>query len=282
MAFFLRTEEMFDLPFDCNTNDENDRGKKQKRITRWFSWFAFFVVGLAFKIAFRYRIKNKENVTNFKGRRGCIIIANHESYLDAAFMFLSLRPTCCPRIVARENLFKGKSFLQRQILSRAGAFPVSRNSADRTSLKRAVKMLKRNEMVFIMPEGTRRGKGTAELAIHSGFSFIAKMAGDAPIIPCAFRNVGKIKEKGKMIRFPKVEIEFGDPILLSDFNELEKRDIMPACSWYAMREVFALRDKVDSDKVDMNSLFPKDTDYSEVLSKIKVQHHTTSELAYAN
>ena len=282
MSFFLRTEEMFDLPFDCKPAEQNEAGTKHKRITRWFSWFAFIVVGLAFKIAFRYKIINKEKVTDFKGKRGCIIIANHESYLDAAFMFLSLRPKCCPRIIARESLFRGKSFLQRQILSRAGAFPVSRDSADRTSLKRAVKMLKRGEMVYIMPEGTRRGKGSAELSLHSGFSFIAKMAGDSPIIPCAFRNVGKIKEKNKFIRFPKVEIEFGDPLFVSDFNEAEKKDRLPACSWYAMREVFALRDKIDREKVDMKSLFPKDDDYSKILSEIEIPHHNAKELAYAN
>jgi 1-acyl-sn-glycerol-3-phosphate acyltransferase len=108
------------------------------------------------------------------------------------------------------------------------------------------------------------------------------MAKDAPIIPCAFRNVGKIKQKGKMIRFPKVEVEFGDPILLSDFDCLEKRDRLPACSWYCMREVFAMRDKIKSDEVDMASLFPDDEDYSELLESIKIKKHTTDELLNAN
>ena len=279
---FLRTEEMFDLPLDGEFNVDKQGKVIHRRITHWFSWFAYVIVGFAFKIAFRYSIKNKSKVTNFKDKRGCIIIANHESYLDAAFMFLALRPKCHPRIIAREDLFNGKTAFTRQILTRAGAFPVSRDSADRTSLKRAVKMLKRKEMVFIMPEGTRRGKGTKDIAIHSGFSFIAKMAGDAPIIPCAFRNVGRIKQKGKMMRFPKVEIEFGDPILLSDFDALEKKQRLEACSWYCMREVFAMRDKIDNKDVDMLSLFPDDTDYSKELSAIKLPHHTTEELAYAN
>ena len=259
---------MFDLPLDGEYNTDKQGNPIKKRITHWFSWVAYIIVAFAFKIAFRYSIKGKEKVTNFKDESGCIIVGNHESYLDAAFMFLALRPKCCPRIVARENLFNGKNAFTRQILARAGAFPVSRDSADRTSLKRAVKMLKRKEMVFIMPEGTRRGKGTADLSLHSGFAFIAKMAGDVPIVPCAFRNVGKIKQKGKLPRFPKVTIEFGDPIYLSGFASFEKKDRLQACSWFCMREVFALRDKIPAERVDMHALFPNDNDFSDAMGTV--------------
>lgn len=275
----LRTEEMFDLPFDGEFNVDKEGIPIKRRITHWFSWLAFFVLGFVAKVAFRYKVINKRIVTDFKDKRGCIIIANHESYLDAVFAFLGPRPKCCPRIVARETLFEGKPWIARQIIARAGAFPISRETSDRKSLKRAVKMLQRKEMVTIMPEGTRRGRGTADLSLHSGFAFIAKMAGDAPIIPCAFRNVGKIKKKGERLHFPKVEIEYGEPILLSDFDCFEKKDRLAICSWWAMREVFALRDAIKPEQVDMKALFPNDIDYSDVEEVKNLHiHHTTEEL----
>ena len=262
MSLFLSTEEMFDLPLNGKPDTDKQGNVIKKRVTHWFGNLAFVIVGLAMKIAFRYKVINKSAIRSFKRKSGCIVIGNHESYLDAAFMFLSPRPSQWIRLMARENLFENNRLLG-QIFARAGAFPVARDSADRTTLKRAVKMLKRGEVVGIMPEGTRRGKGTAELALHSGFTLIAKMAGDAPIVPCALRNVGKIKRKGERLRFPKVEVEYAEPLYLSDFDDFEKKERLEACAWYAMREVFAIRDKVSPNDVDMKTLFPESFDYSE-------------------
>lgn len=262
MSIFLTVDEMFDLPLDGKFNVDKNGNVDKRRITHWFGNFAYVVVGLAMKVAFRYSVINKHAIRQFKRKRGCIVVANHESYLDAAFMFLAPRPVQAVRMMAKESLFDKGNGLLAQIFARAGAFPVARDSADRTTLKRAVKMIKRGEIVGIMPEGTRRGKGTTELALHSGFALIAKMANDAPIIPCALRNVGEIKRKGRRVHFPKVEVEFGEPLYLSDFEDFEKKERLEACSWYAMREVFAIRDKVSPNFVDMKALFPKSNDYS--------------------
>ena len=270
---------MFDLPLDGEFNTDKEGNVIKRRITKWFSWLAFIICGFVCKIAFRYKIINKHYVTDLKDKTGCVIVGNHESYLDAVFMFLSTRPKRCPRIVARENLFVGKSAIVRHILARAGAFPISRDSADRTALKRAAKMLKRKEVVCIMPEGTRRGRGTADLSLHSGFVFIAKMGGDVPIVPCAFRNVGDIKRKGERLRFPKVELEFGEPVYFSDFKQFDKKDRMEICSWYVMRQVFAIKNKCKPQDVDMKALFPNDTDYSDVPEVANFEvHHTTQEI----
>ena len=68
------------------------------------------------------------------------------------------------RFLGRENLFGNAHGLVGQVLSRVGAFPIKRDAADRTAIKRATRMLKSNEIVGIMPEGTRRGKAIARLS----------------------------------------------------------------------------------------------------------------------
>lgn len=279
---FLTCEEMFDLPLNGKFDETRDGEVIHKRITHWFANLAWVIVGLAFKIAFRYRVVGKENLHAFHGKKGCIVIGNHTSYLDAAFMYICPRPKEYVRIMARENLYQRKPNIVGQIFARVGSFPVSRDSADRTSLKRAVKMIKRGEYVGIMPEGTRRGKGTAELSLHSGFALIARMADDAPIIPCALINVGDIKRKGQPLKFKKVTVIYGDPILLSDFDDFEKKERLQACAWYGMRQVFALKDGVDPKDVDMVSLFPEEPDLTQYFEEHPRVKHVAEELANAS
>ena len=164
-----------------------------------------------------------------------------------------------------------------QILSRVGAFPVKRDAADRTAIKRATRMLKNNEVVGILPEGTRRGKSDRKPEIHSGAAFIAKM-GHAPILPMTVRNAEHVKQKGKFFRFPKITIEYGDPLLVSDFDFLPKEDRLDGCTWYAMRECFALSLRVPRDQVDMVALFPDGRDFTQVFAEHPVPAHTTAEL----
>ena len=255
-----KTGKYFDLPLGVESYKNKD-GSKTNRFSRFFANFAFCVVSVFCKICWRYKVCNKEILSRIGKEGGAIIIANHTSYLDAAFFYLAPRPKHFVRILARDNLFDG---IGGRILALCGAVPISRNSADRSALKRAVKMIKNGEFVGIMPEGTRRGKGSGEIKIHSGFCLIAKMAGDAPIIPMSIEGADKIKQKGRFPKFNKVTLKLGEPIQLSDFDKFEKSQRMDICAWYAMREVFALRDGVNSGEVDMKALFPDDEDYRDL------------------
>ncbi len=259
MSIFLKTEEAFDRPLGVDCYESSD-GAKTKRISRWFANVVFAILFIVAKICWRFKIVGKENIEKCQGKSGAIIITNHESYLDAVFFYLAPRPKQFVRIIARDNIFGG---IGGNIIARCGAFPIARDSADRVALKRAVKMLKSGELVGIMPEGTRRNKGTAEMKLHSGFCLMAKMAGDVPIIPMAISGAGTIKVKGKLPSFHKVRVTFGEPLYLSDFSNFEKSRRMDACAWYSMRRVFSLRDGVSESSIDMKSLFPNNEDFSD-------------------
>lgn len=128
-----------------------------------------------------------------------------------------------------------------------------------------------------MPEGTRRGKSDTEPELHAGAAFIARM-GHAPILPMTVRNAEKIKEKGRFFRFPKVTIEYGSPLLLGDFDFLPKDERLEGCTWYAMREVFALSLRIPAAEVRMDELFPHARDYAAVFAEHPVPTHTTEEI----
>lgn len=269
MSLFLSQEKMWDMPLGGTSTE--------KQIPHWFGNIAFVIVAAIFKLLFRYRVDNRESLRALNKKSGVVVICNHTSYLDVAFIYLSARLKQWIRLMGRESLFVLAHGLVGQIFSRVGAFPVKRDTSDRVSLKRAIRDLKNNEAVCILPEGTRRGKGSLTPSLHAGCAFVAKM-GHSPILPMTVRNAENIKKKGQRIRFPKVTIEFGDPILVSDFNFLEKEDRLDGCAWYAMREVFAMSQRIPADQVDMKALFPEAKDFSEVFIEHPIPKHTSDEL----
>ncbi len=262
-------DKIWDMPYD-GFSDE-------KQAPRWLGNLLWVVLSFVFKICFRYEVTGRENLRAFKRESGVVIVGNHTSFLDVIFMYLATRPEQWVRFMGRENLWPKLGGLMGHVISRVGAFPVKRDSADRTAIKRAARMLKNGEIVGIMPEGTRRGKSNMAPRLHSGAAFVARM-GNAPILPMTVRNAEYVKQKGKMLRFPKITIEYGSPILVSDFDFLPKEERLDACTWYAMREVFALSQRIPADQVDMKALFPEDRDFSEVFAGREMPRHSSTEL----
>ena len=52
---------------------------------------------------------------------------------------------------------------------------------------------------------------------------------------------------------------------------------MDGCSWYAMREVFALHQRVPREQVDMVALFPDGRDFTKVFAAHPIPEHTPAE-----
>ena len=80
------------------------------------------------------------------------------------------------------------------------------------------------------------------------------------------------------MRFPQNTSVYGNPLLVEDFDFLPKEDRLDGCSWYAMRECFALSLNVPREPVDMPALFPGGKDFTAVFAEHPVPHHTTAEV----
>ena len=217
------------------------------------------------KVCFRVNTRGIDNVRQFKDSSGVLIVCNHVSYSDPVFHYVMLRPSQWPRFMAKVDIMHD---FPAWFLGMHGAFPVARDSADLSAVKRAVRYLKDGEVVALFPEGTRRGKGKVDLRMHSGAALIARM-GKAPIVPSTVHNADLIKRKGERLRFPKVTVEYGAPLYLKDFEWIPKKERMDAYSWYAMRECFAMKEGVEAQDVDMHALFPQDEDFNELFGSWK-------------
>ena len=73
-------------------------------------------------------------------------------------------------------------------------------------------------------------------------------------------------------------MEYGSPVLLSDFDFVEKADRLEACSWYVMRECFALFRRTAPEQVDMAELFPDTRDYAPLFAEHPIPRRTTAEV----
>ena len=270
MATGRSFEKCWDMPFGGFS--------EERHISKWFAYLAATLVSFAFKICFRYKVDGRENLYTLTEKTGVVIVANHTSFLDVIFIYLACIHKVWPRFIARDTLFDGKPWIFGWLLSHVGVFPIKRDSADRTAIKRASKMLKTGETIAILPEGTRRGKGSKTPEIHGGAGLIARM-GKAPILPMTVRNAENVKQKGRGVRFPKVTIEFGDPVLVEDFDFLPKEERLDGCMWYAMRECFALSTNIAPEEVDMVEFFPNGKDYAPVFAEHAIAHHTNAEIA---
>ena len=216
------------------------------------------VLACVTKVCFRNSGVGMQNIRQFKDGKGALIVCDHVSYSDPVFQYCILRPAQWPRFMAKVDIMHD---FPAWFLGMHGAFPVERDSADLSAIKRAVRYLKDGEIVAIFPEGTRRGKGHVDLRMHAGAALIARM-GKVPIVPSTVHNAEKIKQKGQRLHFPKVTVEYGAPLYLKDFEWIPKSQRMDAFSWYAMRECFAMKQGVPSTQVDMKALFPADEDFS--------------------
>ena len=87
---------------------------------------------------------------------GVILASNHRSFLDPFVL-----GTCVPRpiyFMAKQEIFRNP--FVGWLLNCLGAFPLRRGASDEESMKTALALLERGEVVVIFPEGTRIRRGS--------------------------------------------------------------------------------------------------------------------------
>jgi 1-acyl-sn-glycerol-3-phosphate acyltransferase len=205
-----------------------------------FCTFLFGLIRVVFGIAFRYKATNKEQLAKIPAGAGFILAGNHTSYLDPVFVMAVVRPRPV-RFISKEEFLNITPVLTR-IAAWCGVFPVKRNSADMSVVKRSVRMLKRGEPVGIFPEGTRIRRAGQEVTYFEGIALIAQLA-KAPVVPLYLDGPSRICPEGKRIfRLPKVTVRYGEPLSITDpaFADLDKDERYKAFTAEVMRRVYAL------------------------------------------
>ena len=134
-----------------------------------------------------------------------ILVCNHASNLDPPLISVS---ACRPiSFMAKEELFRVPGF--KQLIEGCGAYPVKRDSSDRTALKAAMKYLKEGWAAGIFLQGTRTDNGKITDPKLGAALIAAKTK--SPLIPVSIWGTEKLQTNGGILPAP-ITIRFGDII----------------------------------------------------------------------
>jgi 1-acyl-sn-glycerol-3-phosphate acyltransferase len=160
---------------------------------------------------------------------GPVLLApNHFSFLDHFFVAAYLRRKV--QFMAKSQLFARP---MQFIYTHGGVFPVLRGRRDEEAFKTAHVILARGDMVLMYLEGGRSRSGELGEA-RPGVGRLALESG-VPVVPVAiFGSQGA--RNWKRLQFPKVTVQFGDPIR---FEQVEhpSREQAQAASEVVFEEV---------------------------------------------
>jgi 1-acyl-sn-glycerol-3-phosphate acyltransferase len=202
-----------------------------RRGVGWTYTFVRILVSLPTLLIYRVRAIGVENVP----RSGPLILApNHFSQMDHFFVGLYLRRKV--RFMAKSQMFGPPVFTY--IYKHGGVFPVRRGHRDEESIKTALTILGQGEMLLVYAEGGRSRSG--ELGeVKPGIGRIALESG-APVVPVAIQGSEKVR-RWKRFRFPKVTVQFGEPIdLPTEEAPARERQLEVAERIFApLREMYA-------------------------------------------
>lgn len=151
---FLKYSEMWDMDLGGEPS--------KNEIPHWFGNAAYVVVGGLCKLLFRYRVDNRDKLRAFQGAEGALVICNHTLVLDVVL------PCTWPRARSsgcaswpRQPSSTTPTACSARALSAGGRFPrEARHPPTMTSIKRAVRMLKRQELVGILPRARAAARPT--------------------------------------------------------------------------------------------------------------------------
>lgn len=137
------------------------------------------------------------------GRTGAVIACNHVGWSDSLWMAYAVYPRQL-RYMSKQELFG--SMLSRWILEHGGSVPIDRADPSLSSIKTAVDILRRGEIILIFPSGTRSEedivfkRGAATIALHAR----------VPIVPAFFQGPSQI-QVAHFLRRPPIQVVKSHP-----------------------------------------------------------------------
>ena len=146
---------------------------------------------------------NRPDLIQFGGT-GAVIACNHVGWADSLWIAYGVYPRQL-RYMSKQELFG--STLSRWVLTHGGSLPIDRADPSPSSIKTAVDMLQRGEIILIFPGGTRSKenivfkRGAATIALHAR----------VPLVPAFFQGP-KQMQVAHLLHRPPVRVTFGSPI----------------------------------------------------------------------
>jgi 1-acyl-sn-glycerol-3-phosphate acyltransferase len=139
----------------------------------------------------------------------CVIMANHQSYLDVLALYRAL-----PRpfgFLAKKELYNIPYF--NGVMRALGCVPVDRQNHEKAvaSVENSARIVRAGSTIAVFPEGTR-GPGDRILPLKKGPFYLTQEA-QVPTVPIGLRGTGTLMPRRNTgIRPGLLEVYVGEPI----------------------------------------------------------------------
>lgn len=189
------------------------------------------------RVFFRMTVKGRENIP-LQG--GCILAANHASFLDPPIVGISHSREMYS--FAKAQLFG--SFFGNIYFKLLNCIPVNRDNPDVGMLKKAIRIPQEGKALLLFPEGTRSEDGVLKKG-KLGIGFIAHKS-RVPIIPVFIEGSYKILPKGcKWPKFEKIRVNIGKSLYFNElYGQKGNERIYQEISDQVMESIQSLRDEL--------------------------------------
>lgn len=193
------------------------------------------LLSLFFHSAYSHEVIGLEHVLGCK--KGCIIAANHASFLDPPLIGVSIPYPI--HFLAKGALFNNPIF--NWLITQLNAIPLTKR-IDHQAFKKLCSQNREGLTVVIFPEGTRTLQGSIE-PFSPGVALLAKSL-DLPVVPAYIHGTFAIWPPSRC--FPRLSgktvITFGAPLDLSSFAADKKHEQYRLFTESIEQEVRTLRD----------------------------------------
>lgn len=166
-------------------------------------WILRAVLKIVYKLLFCFEVRGAENIP---AEGGVVIAANHMSHLDPPLIGVCIK---------RRAVFMAKSSLFHVPVIgwfvRRFSIPVDRDAARPSTIKEAVRRLKRGDLIVMFPEGRRSIEGDVGGG-KRGIAMVAAMS-RAKIVPALIEGTERALPAGAGFPRPaKIRVTFGRPM----------------------------------------------------------------------
>jgi 1-acyl-sn-glycerol-3-phosphate acyltransferase len=158
-----------------------------------------------------------------------IIVPNHFSFLDHFFVAAFIRREV--NFMAKSQLFKPPL---QFVYTHGGVFPVLRGRRDEEAFKTAHAVLGRGDVIVMYTEGGRSRSGELGEA-KPGIGRLALETG-AVVVPTAISGTQHSRNWTRL-KFPKVTVQYGDPIKFDQVVEEPTREQAQAAADVVMERI---------------------------------------------
>lgn len=172
------------------------------RLADWASW-------LVEKTQTKLHISGHEHIP----ATACVVMSNHQSYVDIPLIYAALPAGLRLRMVAKRELFYVPVWGRAMRVS--GFIPIVRSDRQRAieSLNTAKEQMARGTYIWIAPEGTR--SRTGELGPLKKGGFILAQEIGVPILPVAIEGTAQVMPPSgwRLFSHQTVRVSFRPPVL---------------------------------------------------------------------